>query len=473
MTVLKDYIKGFLPPKKGSPIPDIPDLLNEVISKSRDILPKGAFVLLDAINTTKEKDLKDLKCQLDKESGKGQDQQCALGRNQVAYREKLQQNRLDNKPKQLLKQKPRKFKSNFPQRGLTTKLDNFKKTKFNQNLDLRASNYNDKVTKFNVPKSKFENEYDPLNPNSTLGNKALLFDVNGKVLKTANEIGREGRMADISSGLSTGTSVRTQAPRKNNTKRDIKNLGDAIDRVKGTGEINSLAALFSAITGMVAIIAVLAVLVPMSFLTVALNWLQTITTMLTNVKDVATTYLSISEAGLTLFGYPKSTSKIKTFVNDIAYGIFGKDNYESAKSAFAQGILNLTSMTKLLEKIESGRNGTNSKIDGVAFSLGTANNALKEGGLIPPDSPWSQYSEKVDKLVEDQAKVSSDPDLKENIQKLTTEILTQDEIDKEIKEETEAKTKLQARKQKEIDNLQNLGVSIKPIINAQIADSQE
>ena len=89
MTILKDYLKGFLPPKKGSPIPDIPDLLNEVISKSRDILPKGAFNLLDAINTTKEKDLQDLKCQLSTEAKLGQSQQCALGRREADYREKI------------------------------------------------------------------------------------------------------------------------------------------------------------------------------------------------------------------------------------------------------------------------------------------------------------------------------------------------------------------------------------------------
>jgi hypothetical protein len=195
--------------------------------------------------------------------------------------------------------------------------------------------------------------------------------------------------------------------------------------------------------------------------------------MFTNINNIVTTYLSFTDAGLSLFGYPKSTEGLKGAVNGIAYGLFGKENYEAAKAAFAQGILNLTSLTKLLEKIESGRNGTNSKIDGVAFSLGTANNALKEGGLIPPDSPWSEASAKVDTFVESQAKVSTDPDLKENIQKLTSEILTQEEIEKELKDEAEAREKIKVQKQKEVDNLKSLGQSIKPIIEKQIEDAKE
>jgi hypothetical protein len=130
-------------------------------------------------------------------------------------------------------------------------------------------------------------------------------------------------------------------------------------------------------------------------------------------------------------------------------------------------------MTKLLEKVEAGRRGTNSKIDEVAFSLGTANNALKEGGLIPPDSPWNEYSQKIDTFVDAQAKVSEDKDLKENIQKLTDEIKTGEEVDKEIKEEKEARDKIVAQKQKEVDNLKNLGVSVKPLIDKQIDRATE
>ncbi|WP_373545026.1 hypothetical protein [Chamaesiphon sp.] len=463
-------LKKFLPRPKE--IPDLPDLMNEVLNSARQILPPATFKLLDEIEDKQTKDLKDLKCQLDKESKVGQDTQCAKGSRDADYRESLQLNKFANKPKEL-KSSPRKIPFKFPERGLI-KGSNLSKSKVNQNQDIREGNYTNTIIKFQVPPSPFDDDFDPNNPNSTLGNKALLFDVNGRVLKTANSIARDGRALDISSNLAASTPIRLQsANKKNAPKTEIKNLKDAIDKMKGTGEINSLASLFAAITGMVAIIAVVAVLVPLSFLTVALNWLQTVTTMFTNVNNIVTTYLSMTDAGLSLFGYPKSTDKIKKTVNGIAYGLFGKENYEQAKAAFAQGILNLTSMTKLLEKIESGRRGTNSKIDEVAFSLGTANNALKEGGLIPPDSPWNQYSEKVDKFVDAQSKASTDPDLKENIQKLTSEIQTSEEVDKEIKSETEARDKIVAQKQKEVDNIKNLGLDVKPLIEKQINEARE
>jgi hypothetical protein len=463
-------LRRFLP--KPKQVPDLPDLLKEVLKDARKILPPSSFVLLDRINDRQDTDLKNLSCQIDREQRKGKDTQCAKGRNDSDYRMDIQQWAEATKPR-VLNPKPRRVLFKSKERGLVSK-SNLSKAKFNQNPSSRDGNYGDERVIFNVPSSPFDDDFDVNNPNSTLGNKALLFDANGRVQTTANSIARDGRALDISSNLAASTPVRTQPKNRRLPPRiQIKDLRGAIDKMKGTGEINSLASLFAAITGMVAIIAVLAVLVPLSFLTVALNWLQTITTMFANVNNVVTTYLSMTDAGLSLFGYPKSTKKIKDTVNGIAYGLFGKENYEQAKAAFAQGILNLTSMTKLLEKVEAGRRGTNSKIDEVAFSLGTANNALKEGGLIPPDSPWNEYSQKIDTFVDAQAKVSEDKDLKENIQKLTDEIKTGEEVDKEIKEEKEARDKIVAQKQKEVDNLKNLGVSVKPLIDKQIDRATE
>lgn len=473
---INSFLKGFLPKKEGEDIPDLPNLLEEVINDMRGTLPPDAFRLLDAIEINGDKNLKDLKCQIKREAEVGEKTQCARGYRELAYRTDVQKTLLKSAPKEL-KTKPSIVKFGNRERGMTGKKSNLLKIRVNQNLDLSGSNYSEKIFRLVTGDSPFEKDFDPLNPDSTLGNKAILFDANGKVILTANGIAREGRAVDESAKLATTLPPRTQSAKKikgkNIVKKEIINITKLIDQVKSTGRINSIAALFAAVTGMVAVLSVLALLVPLSFLTVALNWLQTVTTMLTNIKDVATTYLSVTDAGLSLFGYPKTTDKLKKFANNIAYGIFGKENYEQAKAAFAKGILNLTSLTKMLERVEAGRRGTDSKIDGVAYSLGVANNALKEGGVIPPDSPWSEYSEKVDKFVDAQAKVSTDPDLKENIQKLTTEIKTSEEIDQEIKAEADAKEKIRVQKQKEIDNLRSLGEGVKPIVEKQINDVKE
>lgn len=464
---MKKLLENFLPLKKDSngkdiDIPDLPDIGKLVWDDARSILPPIAFKLADEQKKVIDITIHKIECQLEDEAKKGQSLQCARGKRELTHQEKLQKQRLNNKP-QVLKTDPRSVKFQNRDRGLTGKRSNLRNTRLNQNAvteDRRLAN-----TRFRL--DPYQNNFDPSNPDASLGDRAILFDSNGKVLRTASEIEREGRAIDESSKVATDKPVSGLAA-KRRPKTELKNLTDAIDKTKKTGRITGLASLFAAVTGLVAVIGVLALLVPMSFVTVVLNWLQTITTMIANIKDMATTYLSITEAGLTLFGYPKLKSKISDTVNSVAYGIFGKENYESAKATFAQGVLNLTSLTKMLERIEAARRSTDSKIEGLKLSLGTANNSLKEAGLIPPDSPWMEYSEKIDKFA-----ATANEETKENIEKLTAEIQTQEEIKKEIEEENKAKKEIKDKKQKELDTLKELGKDIKPIIEKQIASAEE
>jgi hypothetical protein len=460
-------LKNFLPNKTNKLIPDIPNLLDGVLGDFRGYLPPDTFKLIDEYQNNIESSTHSIKCQLDTEAKKGEKLQCARGNRELDYQKQLQQWKYKTKPQQL-KTTSRAVRFNYRNRGIVGK-NNLGKTRLNQNQ--YEENYREQNTKLNPGKSNFQDAFDPDNPDSTIGNRALIFDSNGKVIRTANEINREGRLIDESAKLAT-KKVRTTA-QKNRPISEVKNLQNTLNKIKGAGEISSLAALFTAVTGLVAIACLLAVLVPASFLTVALNWLQTVTTMFTQINNVVTTYLSMTDAGLSLFGYPKSTQKIKDTINGVAYGIFGKDNYEAAKASFGAGILNLTSMTKLLEKVEAAKRSTNGNISELALGLGTVNDALKESGAIPPDSPWSQYSAAADKFVESQSKVEGNEDLKENIQKLTEEIQTQEETQKEIKEENDAKEKIKKKKQKEVDNLKKLGDDVKPILDKQIAEASE
>lgn len=452
-------LKDFLPlPKGQEPVDakDFPDIINLVLTDLRGTLPPKAFSVVDEYKSQIDKSSHLVECQLAIEAKKGKAEACARGKREREYQERLQANRFKNRPKQL-KNRGRfaPFKKGTATFG----------AKIAQGGDYFGANQNN--VRFNVPRSNNESEFKPDNADSTLGNRAVLFDANGRVIRTANEIARDGKQIDESAKTASDRRVPTLL-QKQRPATEIKSLKDLLNKTKGHGEINSLAGLFAAVTGLLAIAALLVVLVPASFITVALNWLQTITTMIASVRDLTTTYLSMTDAGLSLFGYPKTTDKLKGVVNGIAYGIFGKENYEAAKAAFARGILNLTSMTKMLEKVEQFKNGTNNRIESIRLGLGVTNNGLKDAGLIPPDSPWMEYSEKVDKFV-----ATGTAEEKENIQKLTEEIQTQEEINKEIAEEKEARDKVKAAKAKELDNLKTLGQDIKPILDKQIADAKE
>jgi hypothetical protein len=78
----------------------------------------------------------------------------------------------------------------------------------------------------------------------------------------------------------------------------------------------------------------------------------------------------------------------------------------------------------------------------------------KDAGLIPADSPYMQESKAIDTFVA--AREKDNPELKENIDKLTQEIKTQDEIKKELKDEAEAKAKVKAKTDKDNNDLLKL-----------------
>jgi hypothetical protein len=467
MATRTNFFSNFLPKPPQREIPDIPNLLEGVIKDIRGYLPPEAFSLVDKYSEKIDGDTHKIKCQLDADAERGRALACARGKRELNHQLSLQATRCANRPREL-KGSSRSVKFKNIERGITTRKTSLKALKLNQGGVER--NYQDVNYRINPGESNFEDEFDPNNPDSTIGNKAVLFEADGTVKRTANEISRDASEKEESSKSATDKPVRSTAS-KNRPRTELRSVNELLKKKKGVGEINSLATLFAAITGLVAIGCLIAVLVPLSFLTVALNWLQTVTTMFTNVRDVTTTYLSMVDGGLSLFGYPKSTAKLKGAIDGIAYGIWGKDNYESAKAAFAKGILNLTSLTKLLEKVEAAKRGTNSKIDSLALGLGAVNDSLKDAGMIPPDSEWSEYSAKVDKFVDAQAKVS--PDLKDNIEKLTTEIQTNEETNKEIAEEKEAKDAIAKQRKAEADNLNNLLKDAKPLVDKQIAEAKE
>lgn len=469
MSTRANFFENFLPRRKDRKIPDIPNLLDGILNNVREWLPPQAFTLIDEYEKKIDKTTHQIDCQLEADAKRGQELTCARGKRELAHQIGLQDNRYRNRA-DLLKNGSRSQRFKYPERGITSKKTNLGKMRLNQGIV--DANYQEINYKLNPGRDELGNEFDPANPDSTLGNRAVLFDADGRVLRTANQIARDEAAKQESAKMATDKPPRSQAS-KRRPQTELRTIKDLLSKKKGVGEVNSLASLFAAVTGLLAIAALLALLVPMSFVTVALNWLQTVTTMFTNIRDVATTYLSMVDSGLTLFGYPKTTNKLKEAIDGIAHGIFGKENYESAKAAFAKGILNLTSLTKLLERVESARNGTDSKIDGLAMSLGTVNDSLKDAGMIPPDSEWSAYSQKVDDFVKQQAKVSTDPDLKENIEKLTSEIQTLEETNKEIKEEEEARQKVLKQRQAEADNLNSLLKEVKPIVDKKIAEAQE
>jgi membrane protein involved in colicin uptake len=90
------------------------------------------------------------------------------------------------------------------------------------------------------------------------------------------------------------------------------------------------------------------------------------------------------------------------------------------------------------------------------------NNSLKEAGLVPPDSPFMQSSQSIDQFVKDRTTgEGTDQNLKDNIYKLTEELKTHEEAEKELKEEAETQRKAKVKRDKQIDDTARLGAGLK------------
>jgi hypothetical protein len=214
-------LRDFLPLPHSKAIPDMPDIVNEVLTNFRDILPPKALSVADAYKKEVESKTHKIKCQLAIEAAKGKKLACERGKREKAYQESLQRNRFANRPQQL---KGTSRSVEFPnRRGITT--TGINQTRINQN-GLNNSRAQNRV-KFSIPKSKNEDAFDPDSDESTLGNRAVLFDANGKVVTTANEIAREGRAVDESAKLATDKKPASLEAKKLSKMRSTKSRGMA------------------------------------------------------------------------------------------------------------------------------------------------------------------------------------------------------------------------------------------------------
>jgi hypothetical protein len=287
----------------------------------------------------------------------------------------------------------------------------------------------------------------------SIGHRAILFDDKGNVIKGANAIRDRNIATELSSSIpsesiSTGTipakiSAST-APKKTSKHPNKANVGATNDAMNG----------LAALGGLAAMVGIIAALMPLHFVTSAITFLTSITTMLTNVNNVVNSFLKIVDGVLSIFGLKDGTKPLRKLLETTLDNVFGKENIQTAKSLFAQTVTTIATATKLLEKVQQGRASTDGKVDEVAFSLGVVNNAMKDSGLIPADSPYMQESQAIDTFVA--AREKDNPELKENIDKLTQEIKTQDEIKKELKEEAEVIAKRKAKADKDTNDLLKL-----------------
>jgi hypothetical protein len=286
----------------------------------------------------------------------------------------------------------------------------------------------------------------------SIGHRAILFGDDGRVYKGANAIRDKNVGIDLSSSIPSETIATGKIPSKivnsNNPKKTSKNPNKA-----NVGATSDAMSGLAALGGLAAMVGIIAALMPLHFVTSAITFLTSITTMLTNVNNVANSCMKVVDGVLTMFGFGNTQPFIKLIDRTLA-NVFGKKNIQEAKSLFAQTVTTIATATKLLEKVSQGRAGTDNKIDEVAFSLGVVNNSMKDAGLIPPDSPYMQESKAIDTFVA--AREKDNPELKENIDKLTQEIKTQDEIKKELKDEAEAKAKVKAKTDKDTNDLLKL-----------------
>lgn len=312
-----------------------------------------------------------------------------------------------------------------------------------------------------------QNHIDAVNgvKGKTVGHRAILFDANGKVLRGANGIRDADKGAKLSSTVPSGKPNNGEVPTKIGNAYKLSTNKHSSGK-KGIGQTNDVMGGVAALGGIAAVAGILAALMPLHFLTSAITFLTSITTMITNVGNIGNTYLAVVDGVLTLFGKKDATKAMKTLMESTIDGMFGKENVQSAKAAFAKGINTISTTTKLLEKVETGRRGTNNKVDQVAFSLGTVNNSLKDSGMIPLDSPYMAESKAIDDFVAARAKVEGNESLTENINEITSEIKDQKKIKEQIEAEQVAVQKVKDKKDKDVNDIKNLLDQTKTNIDA-------
>lgn len=290
----------------------------------------------------------------------------------------------------------------------------------------------------------------------SIGQRAILFNADGSVVRGANAI-RDQQVAN-----ELAAKIPSRSPNTSSIPAQIKTAKPEQTRSHKNkapiGNTNDLAGGVAALGGVAAMTAIVACLLPMHFVTSAITFLTSITTFFTNVNNAVTTYLTIVDALLGVFGFKGAAKGVKTFIAQITDNALGKENAQNVKNAFASGINSISTTTKLLEKVQSMRQGTDNKIDEMALQLGTVNNALKDAGLVSPDSPYFAASQNIDEFVK--AREESAPDLKDGLTELTKEISDPEQTRKILADEAKLQADRQAKINKQITDTAKLGAGL-------------
>jgi hypothetical protein len=412
------------------------------------LIPDNAQKYLKQIDEDEERGIHNYLCNLDKAEEAGQKQQCKAGKyksdNDKLIRNDPSYGWIEFDDGRLFLFGDLKGQIKLPPtrvriaNGLTG--DRLNKYLTNQVKELERKRqkrtYYSKSIKIDRDKqSKLnrQNHIDAVNgvKGKSIGQRAILFNEDGTVLRGANAI------RDRAIGLEMSSQIPSE---RINDGKPIDNIKKGKERRtskhpnrKGLGETNDIFGGLAALGGVAGLMAIMAFLVPMHLLTSAIAFLTSITTFFTNVRNVVTTYLSITDGIMALFGYKGSGDKIKKFAESMLDNVFGKERVDEAKTLFAKGLNSIAVGTKLLERIQMGRNMTLNRVDEVAYSLGSVNNILKDSGVIPEDSPYMQQSKAIEEFVEKRSQ--DDPELKENINFITGEMKTREQSEALIKEE--------------------------------------
>jgi hypothetical protein len=462
--VSKHYLKDIT---GGSELIDFNKLLEELGLKK--LLPDSVQTYIEDLKELQDGGVHQYLCNIDK-SPKGEN--CDVGR-ALAQRE---QKRFvgwvqwdTNKPLRLLYS----YNGNIHQEALpTVRKQNTKpislgKKRFTAGRKLRSSNLASTVlgqglsnkpsgtflTRSVILDRKGDNKFHKAvegGDGYSVGDRAVLFNQDGSITTGANRIrdiavGRERSSnipAEIVSNGSIPKKISQATPYKASQHPNKSKIAGTTDAVGG----------IAALGGITALAAIVALLTPLHFVTSAITFLTSITTFFTNVNNAANTYLTVVDSLLGIFGIKGTKSKLKAFIVSIADNALGKQNLQEVKNAFASGVNSIAVTTKMLEKVQSMRDGTDDKVDELALSLGAMNNAMGAAGLIPPE--LMATSKAIDELVSTRTK--GDEELKNNITSLTTEIKTADEAEKSLKDEQIARDKINAKIQKDIKDVEKL-----------------
>lgn len=287
----------------------------------------------------------------------------------------------------------------------------------------------------------------------TVGQKALFYGADGKVLRGTGAIARETKEV----GLSASSAILNQTigaaagaiptPAKEATVANHPNKKRA-----GETSGNQLAGL-----GAIGLIGVaLAALLPMHFVTSAITFINSLVTFMTTTRNAVHTYTAIADATLGLFGIRGATEGFKAVLAGMLDGAFGKENIKYAVNAFAQTLNPIAGAVKVVEKIQQARAGTNNRFDELGIQLGIVNNGMKDTGLIPPDSPYMRQSEAIDQFVKDRSKGEDGEAFSDNLSHITSEIKTGKEVSEELAQEKEENTKKQKKIDKDINDVSRL-----------------